>query len=48
VFAEGGGGLGSGPIGVELVVKFAWNTLFSPLDHRFLTVPVTVRGTLTF
>jgi len=48
VFAEGGGGLGSGPIGVELVVKFAWNTLSSPLDHRFLTVPVTVRGTLTF
>lgn len=48
VFAEGGGGLGMGPIGVELAVKFAWNTLDEPVEHTFLTVPVTVRGTLTF
>jgi hypothetical protein len=47
-FAEGGGGLSVGPIGVELAVKFAWNRLEQPLEHRFLTVPVTVRGTLTF
>ena len=26
-FAEGGGGLSSGPFGVELSVKFAWNHL---------------------
>ena len=47
-FAEGGGGLSSGPIGVELSVKFAWNLFTEPVKHRFLTVPVTVRGTLTF
>ena len=47
-FAEGGGGLSSGPIGVDLAVKFAWNRLPSPVEHRFLTVPVTLRGTLTF
>jgi hypothetical protein len=47
-FAEGGGGLSSGPIGVELSVKFAWNRFSEPVEHRFLTVPVTLRGTLTF
>ena len=38
IFAEGGGGLNSGPIGVELSIKFAWNHLDragrSPLHHR--------------
>jgi hypothetical protein len=48
IFAEGGGGLTSGPIGVELSVKFAWNTLQEPVEHRFLTIPVTIRGTVTF
>jgi hypothetical protein len=47
-FAEGGGGLNSGPIGIELSVKFSWNHLTEPVDHRFLAVPVTVRGTLSF
>ena len=47
-FAEGGGGLSSGPIGVELGVKFAWNRLAQPVEHRFLTIPITLRGTLTF
>lgn len=47
-FAEAGGGLGAGPIGVELGVKFAWNRLSDPVAHRFLTIPITVRGTLTF
>jgi hypothetical protein len=47
-FAEGGGGLSVGPIGAELVVKFAWNRLDDPVEHRFLTVPVTIRGTFTF
>ncbi|MGH9373649.1 MAG: hypothetical protein ACRD15_19185 [Vicinamibacterales bacterium] len=47
-FAEGGGGLGVGPFGVELAVKFAWNKLAEPVDHQFLTIPVTLRGTLTF
>jgi len=48
VFAEGGGGVGVGPFGVELAIKFAWNTLTEPVDHSFFTVPITVRGTLTF
>ena len=47
-FAEAGGGLGSGPLGVQLSVKFAWNRLAEPVDHSFLTVPVTLRGTLSF
>jgi hypothetical protein len=47
-FAEGGGGVSVGPIGVDLSVKFAWNRLAEPLEHRFLTVPITIRGTVTF
>lgn len=47
-FAEAGGGLTSGPLGVELAVKFAWNHLNEPVSHHFLTVPVTLRGTLSF
>lgn len=47
-FAEAGGGLSSGPFGVDLSVKFAWNRLSEPIEHRFFTVPITLRGTLTF
>jgi hypothetical protein len=47
-FAEGGGGLSVGPFGVELGVKFAWNMLDQPVPHKFLTIPVSLRGTLTF
>jgi hypothetical protein len=47
-FAEGGGGLTSGPLGVQLSVKFAWNRLTDPVDHQFLTIPVTIRGTVSF
>lgn len=48
MFAEGGGGLMVGPLGVQLAVKFAWNKLDEPVPHRFLTVPVTLRGTFSF
>jgi hypothetical protein len=48
LFAEGGGGLSSGPFGVELSVKFALNRLKEPVDHRFFTIPLAVRGTLSF
>ena len=48
VFAEGGGGLSVGPFGVQLAVKFAWNSLEEPVEHRFLTVPITLRGTVSF
>ncbi len=47
-FAEGGGGVSSGPIGVQISVKFAWNRLDDPVEHRFLTVPITVRATVSF
>jgi len=47
-FAEGGGGLSVGPFGVQLAVKFAWNRISDPVEHRFLTVPITLRGTLSF
>jgi hypothetical protein len=47
-FAEGGGGITSGPLGIELTVKFAWNTLRDPVDHQFMTVPVTIRGCVSF
>jgi hypothetical protein len=48
IFAEAGGGLASGPVGVDLSVKFGWNRLTTPVEHRFFTVPITLRGTLTF
>ena len=47
-FAEAGGGISSGPLGVQLSVKFAWNRLPEPVEHRFWTVPVTIRGTVSF
>jgi hypothetical protein len=47
-FGEAGGGVTSGPIGVDFSVKFAVNRFSEPVSHRFLTIPVSVRGTLTF
>lgn len=47
-FAEGGGGLTSGHVGVELSIKFAMNRLSEPVAHRFLTVPIALRGTVSF
>jgi hypothetical protein len=47
-FAEAGGGLATGPIGVDLSVKLAVNRFSSPVPHRFFTIPVSVRGTFTF
>jgi hypothetical protein len=47
-FAEGGGGLSVGPVGVDFSVEIATNRWAVPVPHRFLTIPVSVRGTLTF
>jgi hypothetical protein len=47
-YAEGGGGLQSGPVGFELSVKFGWNKLEEPVPHRFLTVPINLRATVSF
>jgi hypothetical protein len=47
-FGEGGGGINVGPIGVQLAVKFARNSLDEPIEHSFMTVPITLRGTVSF
>jgi hypothetical protein len=47
-FGEGGGGLQSGPFGFELSVKFGWNKLSEPVEHRFLSVPIGMRATVSF
>jgi hypothetical protein len=48
VFAEGGGGLSSGPLGFEIAVKLALNRLEQPVVHKFFTFPVVLRATLSF
>ena len=47
-FAEGGGGLQTGPIGFEISAKFGWNRLNNPVEHYFLTVPINMRATVSF
>jgi hypothetical protein len=47
-FGEGGGGVTSGPFGVDVAVKFTVNRFTTPVTHRIYMVPVSVRGTLTF
>ena len=47
-FAEGGGGMQTGPIGVEVSLKFGWNLMSEPVEHRFLSVPLTMRATVGF
>jgi hypothetical protein len=47
-FGEGGGGVTSGPFGVDLAVKFTVNRFTTPVTHRIYMVPVSVRATLTF
>jgi hypothetical protein len=47
-FGEGGGGIQSGPIGFEISAKFAWNYLSEPVEHRFFTVPINMRATVSF
>lgn len=47
-FAEGGGGLNAGPLGVQLAVKFGWNRMTEPVEHSFLAVPITLRGMVSF
>jgi hypothetical protein len=47
-FAEGGGGVTTGPFGVDISVKFAVNRFTTPVPHRIYMIPVSVRATLTF
>jgi hypothetical protein len=47
-FGEGGGGVTSGPFGVDIAVKFVVNRFTTPVPHRIYMVPIVVRATLTF
>jgi hypothetical protein len=47
-FAEGGGGVTVGPIGVDLSLKLAINRFTDPVPHKFYTIPISVRGTFSF
>jgi hypothetical protein len=47
-FVEGGGGVTSGPFGIDVSVKFTVNRFSTPVPHSIYMVPVSVRGTLTF
>jgi hypothetical protein len=47
-FAEGGGGLQTGPIGFEISARFGWNRMTEPVEHTFLTVPINMRATVSF
>jgi hypothetical protein len=47
-FGEGGGGVTSGPFGVDISLKFAVNRFTDPVPHRIYMIPISVRGTLTF
>jgi hypothetical protein len=47
-FGEGGGGVTSGPFGLDISLKFSVNRFTDPVPHRIYMIPISVRGTLTF
>jgi hypothetical protein len=47
-FVEGGGGVTSGPFGVDLAFKYSINRFTTPVIHSVHMIPISVRGTLTF
>lgn len=47
-FAEGGGGVAAGPIGVDIAFKFVVNKFDAPVTHQIFNLPISVRGTVTF
>jgi hypothetical protein len=47
-FVEGGGGVTSGPFGVDVAFKYSVNRFTDPVAHTIHIVPISVRGTLTF
>lgn len=47
-FGEGGGGIMFGPFGVDIAVKYIVTRFDLPETHELRTIPVCVRGTLTF
>ena len=47
-WVEGGGGVLSGPIGVDISFKYSINRFTTPVTHSVHMIPISVRGTLTF
>lgn len=47
-FVEGGGGVTSGPLGVDVAFKYAINRFATPVTHSVLMIPISIRGTVTF
>jgi hypothetical protein len=47
-FIEGGGGVMSGPLGVDITFKYSINRFTTPVEHSVHMIPISVRGTLTF
>jgi hypothetical protein len=47
-FVEGGGGITSGPLGVDIAFKYSINRFTTPVTHSVHMIPISVRGTLTF
>lgn len=47
-FVEGGGGMTSGPLGVDIAFKYSINRFTLPVAHSVHMIPISVRGSLTF
>ena len=47
-FVEGGGGVMSGPFGVDISFKYTINRFTTPVTHSVHMIPISVRGTVTF
>lgn len=47
-FVEGGGGITSGPLGVDIAFKYSVNRFTTPVEHSVHMIPISVRGTLSF
>jgi hypothetical protein len=47
-FIEGGGGVTSGPFGVDLSFKYSVNRFSEPVTHSVHMIPISVRASLTF
>jgi hypothetical protein len=47
-FVEGGGGVVSGPFGVDVAFKYTVNRFSLPVPHSIHMIPISVRGTLSF
>jgi hypothetical protein len=47
-FAEGGGGIMFGPFGFDIAFRYLVETFPLPIDHSLRTIPIILRGTVSF